>query len=165
MFKNCESIETLDFSNVAIKNIYFGLTSAFENCKSLKEIKMPFFNLNTNDTFDMPQCFKNCSNLETIEFAGSKEAFVQGCEEAFMNCSKLQNIINFKIKINKTTQGTRNYTRCVDAFKGTSLNPNSYYKFTDKLKDNKRKIRSIRCKIGRKTGGKRNFIQLAEDFS
>ena len=85
-FLNCTSLESFDFSNIGTISM-----NAFENCTSLKKVIISDFGKKQTGTFINPNCFKGCSNLDSIVIGSS------GCQQFFMSafegCSNLKSII------------------------------------------------------------------------
>ena len=83
-FKGCENLQEIEFDNIN----YIG-KSAFEECISLKSIKLP-----AKIRVVSERCFFNCTNLKTIESVSNIKVINKS---AFEGCSKLKSINSIKM--------------------------------------------------------------------
>lgn len=88
LFANCPKLKKFDGSH-----LYFRANNAsmlFYSCSAIEEVKLPHLGEKTN----MSTCFKNCSNLKSVEF-GSDFGLTSDApvSEMFSNCHALETII------------------------------------------------------------------------
>ena len=66
MFFKCKKIELLDLSNFDISNARY-FCCMFENCISLKQIKMNSWIFNEKQYYDFTKMYFNCNVLDNLD--------------------------------------------------------------------------------------------------
>ena len=101
VFYGCDSLETVDMSNITIRandSGMKGLEELFANLISLKEVNMAGIEL--KDTTDLSDMFNGCENLVSLVFSPksklenvtSMDGFVKGCGKlSYLDLSNLDN--------------------------------------------------------------------------
>ena len=89
MFKNCQSLTSLDLSNFITSNVN-SMTYMFYNCKSLTSVKLSTFN--TAKVRNMAFMFYNCHSLTSLEIANFNTAKIIKIESMFYNCTSLTSL-------------------------------------------------------------------------
>ena len=124
MFKECHSLENINFPNSFNSGNITNMSNLFYNCNSLKTIDLKSFNtgnvrkmhglfsgcasltkidlssFNTENVDDMSNLFERCNNLKEIVFLNFKTEKVLDMSDMFKGCGKLQevNLGSFKTK-------------------------------------------------------------------
>ena len=94
MFKECNNILSIDFSNSDIN--CDKMDFMFEGCSKLEEIKLK--NMQTSNVEDMSYMFSGCINLKSINLLSFDTSKVISMESMFKDCQSLESIdlSNFK---------------------------------------------------------------------
>ena len=88
MFLNCESLKAIDLRNFRMTLLY-SLTSAFEGCTNLEEIKFEDY-MKSEFILTMDRAFKNCKSLPYINLTALHAKTVENLSEAFSGCESLE---------------------------------------------------------------------------
>ena len=91
LFKNCESLESVQFgSGVQIENVE-NLDGMFENCPALKTVDFGTA-FDMSNVTSMDRMFKDCSSLTSIKFNQNiNTGMIESTREMFAGCSSLTN--------------------------------------------------------------------------
>jgi surface protein len=88
IFKNCQSLEEVDFSDTDLSVGNFG-SNAFENCINLKSVD---FSNKTFGSMKMNYAFHNCYNLKKMSFKNVRTDRGVVFNWTFLNCCSLEEI-------------------------------------------------------------------------
>ena len=91
MFDSCTSLETIN--NLNLKNVY-DFSYAFNNCNKLINIGINNIDITYNLDIDMKYMFADCKKLETINFPGFNfnKYYVKDMSYMFYNCESLKSV-------------------------------------------------------------------------
>ena len=95
MFFNCESLKSLDLSNLDTSNVV-SMSYLFSGCISLSSLNIS--NFNTSKTINMVQLFGNCYSLKSLDLSRFNTYKVRIMTQMFLNCYSLEslNLSNFE---------------------------------------------------------------------
>ena len=98
MFEGCTSLKNIDLSFLRDSKSLMYTTGMFKNCISLETINFP--NIYTFFLFETKDMFYGCGNLTSIDFNNLNTLSVKNMERMFYNCSSLNelNIGNFNTR-------------------------------------------------------------------
>lgn len=88
MYKNKYLLQSVDASKLNISNLW-SLAGMFENCYSLKLVKIPS---NTAHIQDISNMFRNCKSLEFVNLSTFKTDSLQTARNVFDGCDSLYRI-------------------------------------------------------------------------
>ena len=91
IFSGCYKLEKLDLTYFNTQEV-IDMSSLFEDCYSLKEIKIDKNKFNTRETQVMQKMFKNCYSLTSFDFSGFDTWYVFSMEEMFYSCIELTSL-------------------------------------------------------------------------
>ena len=89
MFQNCESLTSIDVSNLNTKNV-INMEYMFSGCSSLKSLNL--LNFNVENVEKMNSVFQGCSSLESIDLHTWNTKSMKNIEYLFARCSSLTSI-------------------------------------------------------------------------
>ena len=94
MFKSCNRISKVDFSNFDTTNVK-SMLMMFQNCEYLEYVNMN--GAKTSSVTNMESMFENCQNLKSLDLSNFQTPSVISMKKMFYNCEKLEylDISNF----------------------------------------------------------------------
>ena len=124
MFKNCQSLESIDLSSFNTNNVT-NMSSMFNECSSLRSIDL--FSFNTNNVTNMEYMFFKCSSLESIDLSSFNINNVTNMYEMFAGCTSLKSLDLSSFNQNKVTSTKRMFCGCLslESINFTSFNTNN----------------------------------------
>ena len=135
MFKNCFSLQSIDFSKWNLTNIIH-MENMFQNCYSLKNIT--FDNSESNNLAKvkyMSYTFANCNSLEYIKFDNYKYTNnLLSMSHMFENCSSLKEIDISNINITTVEDISFMFSGCISL---------TYVLFNNSYKNNIKNMNSL----------------------
>jgi len=104
MFENCNSLKTLDLSNLDTSNV-INMMLIFSNCWSMTSLNLD--RINTSSVMIFLGVFYNCSSLESLDLSSFDTSNSNIMNYMFFNCSSLTslNLSNFKTSYTSTMAG------------------------------------------------------------
>ena len=98
MFANCSSLTKLDLTKLNFSNVK-NMSHMFEFCTKLDEISFPI-NLDTSQLENMEYMYSSCFNLKDVNMSNFNTASVKNMNSLFKNCKSLTSvhISNFDTK-------------------------------------------------------------------
>lgn len=90
MFTRLEMVETIDFGNMYVHDVY-KLDNMFSHCSKLKALDLSFIE-NTSECNSMDNLFSYCSSLESIDITHFNTANVVHMRSFFNHCSSLKSL-------------------------------------------------------------------------
>ncbi|MBO6243145.1 MAG: BspA family leucine-rich repeat surface protein, partial [Clostridia bacterium] len=121
MFKNCQSLTSLDLSNFVTTNVKW-MTNMFYNCRSLSSVKLSSFNTKNVEYMDF--MFYNCHSLTSLEITNFKTGSLTRIESMFYNCTSLTSLDITNFDTSKVTSMNSMFEKCTGL---TILNISNFY--------------------------------------
>ena len=105
MFANCSSLTSLDLSSFDTSNVN-NMNSMFNGCSSLTSLDLS--NFNTSNVTDMHFMFSNCSSLKSLDISNFNTSKVTNMSNMFSGCSSLTDVyITVEATLNKLTNNLK----------------------------------------------------------
>ena len=95
MFKNCQSLKSIDLSGFISPTIQNNMANMFLDCKSLTSLNLSSFD--TSKTSNFGHLFTNCESLKWLDISNFKTENVKFMDNLFNGCKSLTslNLSNF----------------------------------------------------------------------
>ena len=117
MFRNCESLESLDVSGFDTR-LVTTMYAMFSFCQSLKSLDVSGFN--TSQVTTMEGMFSGCQSLESLDLSGFNTSKVTTMKGMFYGCQSLESLDVSGFNTSQVTTMENMFNRC-QSFKSLDL--------------------------------------------